>query len=248
MKTLAFASRNAKELLRDAVTSIFGIGFPVVLLTLLSIINSSIPKEANMTLFEIKSLTGGIAEFGLVFLSLFSALLVSKDRCTAFIIRLYTSPLKASGYIIGYILPLIPMAVAQSLVTCLFALIFGLEFSVNILLAALVSIVPAFLYISIGLLCGTAFSDKMVGVLCGAVLTNISAWLSDIWFDLSLVGGAFEKIAGFLPFVHAVNAIRAVFEGDYSQIIPELLWVLGYAVVIFACAVWLFNRRMKQDK
>lgn len=104
------------------------------------------------------------------------------------------------------------------------------------------------LYISIGLLCGTAFSDKMVGVLCGAVLTNISAWLSDIWFDLSLVGGAFEKIAGFLPFVHAVNAMRAVLEGDYSQIIPELLWVLGYAVVIFACAVWLFNRRMKQDK
>ncbi|WP_405354204.1 ABC transporter permease [Ruminococcus sp.] len=248
MRTLAFASRNAKELQRDVLTVIFGIGFPLVLLTLLSIINSSIPKEAHMTLFEIKSLTGGISAFGLVFLSLFSALLVSKDRCTAFIIRLYTSPLKPSSYIIGYILPLIPMAVAQTLVTCLFALIFGLEFSANILLAAVVSIVPAFLYISIGLLCGTAFSDKMVGILCGAVLTNLSAWLSNIWFDLSLVGGTFEKIAGFLPFVHCVNALRAVLDGDYAQIFPELLWVFAYAVVIFACAVYLFNRRMKQDK
>ena len=125
MKTLAFASRNAKELQRDILTSIFGIAFPIVLLVLLSVINS----------------------FGLVFLSLFSALLVSKDRCTAFIIRLYASPLKPSGYILGYTVPLIPMALLQTLVTCLFALIFGLSFSANILLAAVVSIVPAFLYI-----------------------------------------------------------------------------------------------------
>ena len=201
-----------------------------------------------MTLFEIKNLTGGISAFGLVFLSLFSALLVSKDRCTAFIIRLYASPLKPSGYILGYTVPLIPMALLQTLVTCMFALIFGLSFSANILLAAVVSIVPAFLYISIGLLCGTAFSDKMVGIICGAVLTNLSAWLSNIWFDISLVGGAFKKIAEFLPFIHCVNALRATLEGNYSQIIPELLWVFGYAAVIFACAVLLFNRRMKQDK
>lgn len=55
MKTLAFASRNAKELQRDALTSIFGIAFPIVLLVLLSVINSSIPKKAHMTLFGIKS-------------------------------------------------------------------------------------------------------------------------------------------------------------------------------------------------
>lgn len=116
------------------------------------------------------------------------------------------------------------------------------------MLAAVVSIVPAFLYISIGLLCGTAFSDKMVGIICGAVLTNLSAWLSNIWFDISLVGGAFQKIAEFLPFIHCVNALRAALEGNYSQIIPELFWVFGYAAVIFACAVLLFNRRMKQDK
>ena len=114
MKTLAFASRNAKELQRDVLTSIFGIAFPIVLLVLLSVINSSIPKEAHMTLFEIKNLTGGISAFGLVFLSLFSALLVSKDRCTAFIIRLYASPLKPSGYILGYTVPLIPMARCSS--------------------------------------------------------------------------------------------------------------------------------------
>ena len=137
MKTLAFASRNAKELQRDVLTSIFGIAFPIVLLVLLSVINSSIPQEAHMTLFEIKNLTGGISAFGLVFLSLFSALLVSKDRCTAFIIRLYASPLKPSGYILGYTVPLIPMALLQTLVTCMFALIFGLSFSANIFMSLL---------------------------------------------------------------------------------------------------------------
>ncbi len=248
MKTLVFASRNAKEMMRDILTTIFGIAFPIILLVLLSIINSNIPKEAHMTLFEIENLSGGIASFGPTFLSLFSALLISKDRCTAFIIRLYISPMKPSGYIIGYILPLIPMAMLQTLVSCLFALFFGLEFSANIFMIMLINIIPAFLYISIGLLCGTAFSDKMVGVICGAVLTNFSAWLSNIWFDLSLVGGAFEKIANLLPFVHCVNASRAALSGDYSQLLSDLMWVLGYAIVIFICAVALFNYRMKQDK
>lgn len=147
-----------------------------------------------MTLFEIKNLTGGISAFGLVFCRFFCAF-GFKDRCTAFIIRLYASPLKPSGYILGYTVPLIPMALLQTLVTCLFALIsvylFGKYFA-----CGGCKYCSCFLY-SIGLLCGTAFSDKMVGIICGAVLTNLSAWLSNIWFDISLVGGAFQKSQNF---------------------------------------------------
>ena len=201
-----------------------------------------------MKLFEIGNLTPGISVFGLSFISLFTATLVSKDRCTSFILRLFTSPLKSSQYIVGYTLPLIPMSIVQIIVCYIASFAFGLEFTANILLAVAVNIPTSVLFIAIGLLCGTVFNDKAVGGVCGALLTNLSAWLSGTWFDLELVGGTFEKIADLLPFVHAVNAGRYALNGEYSEIMPELLWVIGYALVITVIAVIIFSYKMKQDK
>lgn len=248
MRTLVFASRNTKEITRDIFTLIFGILFPLVLLVLLSVINSSIPEGAGMKLFEIGNLTPGICVFGLSFISLFTATLVSKDRCTSFILRLFTSPLKSSQYIVGYTLPLIPMSILQTIVCYIAAFAFGLEFTTDIFLAVVVTIPTSVLFIAIGLLCGTIFNDKAVGGVCGALLTNLSAWLSGTWFDLELIGGTFEKIADLLPFVHAVDAGRYALSGEYSKIMPELLWVISYALVITVIAVAVFSYKMKQDK
>ena len=103
------------------------------------------------------------------------------------------------------------------------------------------------LIMALGLLCGSVFTDKQVGGICGALLTNLSAWLSGIWFDLELVGGAFKKIAYALPFVHAVELERAALLGDFSGILPHLWWVLGYAAVVLLAAVLLFLRQMNRQ-
>jgi ABC-2 type transport system permease protein len=248
MRTLVFASRNTKEITRDVFTLLFGIAFPLILLVLLSAINAGIPAQAGMKLFDIDNLVPGICVFGLSFISLFTATLVSKDRCTSFILRLFTSPLKSGQYIIGYTLPLIPMAVIQTATCYVAAFAFGLEWTPNILLAIVVNIPVAVFFIAVGLLCGTVFNDKAVGGVCGALLTNLSAWLSGTWFDLKLVGGAFEKAADLLPFSHAVNAGRYALWGEYGKILPELVWVIGYAVAIALIAVLLFSYKMKQDK
>ena len=109
-------------------------------------------------------------------------------------------------------------------------------------------IIPiALLYIGLGLLCGSIFNDKQVGGICGALLTNGSAWLSGVWFDLALVGGMFKKIAYALPFVHAVDMERALLAGDFGGIFPHLWWVLGYAIVLLVLAVLLFLRQMKRQ-
>lgn len=245
---MVFAKRNVKEITRDILTLIFGAIFPLVLLILFSIINSSIPQEAHMTLYEPENIAPGIAMFGLSFLALFVGMLISKDRCSSFILRLFTSPLKTSDYILGYTLPILPMAILQSAMCYVVALIMGLEFSPKILLAIVVNIPAMVFFIGIGLLCGTLFNEKMVSTLCGAILANISGWISDIWFDISLIGGAFEKITNLLPFVHAVKASRMALSGDYSNILPELCWVIGYTVVIVVVAVIAFNHKMKNDK
>ncbi len=243
MRMLAFANRNAKEILRDPLNLFFGLGFPLVLILLLSAIQANIP----VALFEIQHLTPGITVFGLSFMTLFSATIIAKDRGSSLLQRLYTTPLTPTDFILGYTLPIIPIAVAQCVICYITAIILGLEITVGILYAVVFIIPVSFLYIALGLLCGSVFTDKQVGGICGALLTNLSAWLSGVWFDLELVGGVFKKIAYAFPFVHAVNMERAVLAGDFADVFPHIWWVLGYSAAAFAMAIILFLRQMKKQ-
>ena len=243
MRMLTFAGRNTKELLRDPMTLAFGIGFPIALILLLSAIQASIP----VPLFEIQQLTPGITVFGLSFMTLFSATVIAKDRGSSLLQRLYTTPMKSTDFILGYTLPIIPMAMVQSVVCYLAALALGLELSVNILCAILLILPISLLYIAIGLLSGSLLTDKQVGGICGALLTNLSAWLSGVWFDLELVGGTFKKIAYALPFVHAVEMERAALCGNFADVFPHLWWVLGYGAALLALAVLAFLHQMKRQ-
>ncbi len=243
MRMLAFANRNTKELLRDPLTLFFGLGFPLVLILLLSAIQANIPVK----LFEIQHLAPGITVFGLAFMTLFSATIIAKDRNSLLLERLYTTPMTPIDFILGYTLPIIPISVAQCSICYIAAILLGLKIGVNILYA-IVSIIPiSLLYIALGLLCGSILNDKQVGGICGALLTNLSAWLSGVWFDLNLVGGAFKKTAYALPFVHAVDMERAILAGDFAGIFPHIWWVLGYTVILLIFAVLLFLRQMKKQ-
>lgn len=242
-RMFAFAGRNTKELLRDPLNLAFGLGFPIVLLLLLTAIQANIP----VSLFALERLTPGIAVFGLSFLSLFSATLISKDRTTSFLLRLFAAPLGPGDFILGYTLPLVPMALGQAALCYAAAAALGLRVDANTLLALVVSLPAALLFIGIGLLCGSVFNDKQVGGICGALLTNVSAWLSGTWFDLELVGGAFKRVAYALPFAHAVDAGRAAVGGDYASILSHLWWVIGYALLALLAAALAFRRKMRRD-
>lgn len=243
MKLLTFSSRTAKEILRDPLNIFFGLGFPLILIGLLTAIQSNIP----VPMFELETLTPGVTVFGLSFMTLFSALLLAKDRESSFLQRLYTTPLTATDFILGYALPVLPIALAQAVICYFVSMLLGLKITVTVLYALLCIIPIALFYIALGLVCASVFNSKQVGGICGALLTNLSAWLSGIWFDVDLVGGAFKKIADVLPFIHAVELERAVFKANYSDIFPHLWWVLGYTAVTIAGAVLLFLRQMKKQ-
>lgn len=241
MKSLALSTRTAKEILRDPINLFFGLGFPLILILLLSTIQKNIP----VSLFEIENLTPGITVFGLSFMSLFAAVIVSKDRESALLSRLYTTPLKSFDFIIGYILPLIPISILQSIICYIVAIPFGLKLSVGVILALIGNILVSLFFISFGVLCGSALSSKQVGGICGALLTNLSAWLSGVWFDISLVGGVFKAVANALPFIHAVEMERALFSGNYEEIGIHILVVGIYTLVVTLLAILMFLRQMK---
>ena len=242
MRALAFARRNARELIRDPLTVGFGLGFPLVLLALLSIIQSNIP----VSMFEIERLAPGVAAFGLTFIALFSALLIAKDRSRSLLMRLCASPMRAGDFIAGYLLPMVPLSVAQIAVCYLAAAPLGFALNGGALVSLLALMPAAGVYIAIGLLCGTLLSDRQVGGFCGALLTNVCAWLSGIWFDLELLGDGFRRIAELLPFANSVTAARQAADGALTA--APLLNVCLWCAMLLTAAILVFRARLRSGK
>ena len=248
MRMFLFAKRNIKEILRDPINLFFGLGFPLVLLALLSIINSAIPPEAKNPMFQINNLAPGLTMFGSVFMALFAGMLLSKDRTSSFLMRLFTSPMTATDFILGYTLPMIVMTIVQATITLLVAGFLGLDININILFAIIMTALTSLLFVGTGLFFGSILNDKAVGGVCGALLTNVAGWLSGVFVPIDLIGGAFKTITNILPFYHSVEAIRISLSGNFNNLLPHLLVVIGYTIVIFIFAIIIFNRKMNGEK
>jgi ABC-2 type transport system permease protein len=240
MRTIVFAERNRKEILRDPLSLLFGIALPIIIMWLFSIMQKSMPLD----LYKIESLTPGVIVFSFSFITLFSGMLLGKDSSSSFLMRIFASPMSAADYIVGYALPLLPIAIVQIVVCFISAFFLGLSFSVNIFVAFIVLMIIALLYTGFGILLGTYFTDKQVGGIF-AIFVNLTTWLSGTWFDPEMIGGTFKTIAYILPFTHAVDATRAALAGQYSELVEPLLWVVGYTIIIFVIAVLGFKKKIK---
>lgn len=250
-RTTAFSKRNFKELLRDPLSYIFCLGFPLVMLVVMTLVNDGIPAEAKMTIFRVDNLAGGIAVFGLTFVMLFTCLTVSKDRSSAFLMRLYSTPMRSGNFIAGYMLPLLLLAVIQVVIT--FAASLGIaavknvELSVVGLLLSVAALLPTIvMFISLGLLFGTIFSEKAAPGLCSVVI-SFASFLGGIWFDVDNTTGVLVKICNALPFVHSVKTARLVSALSFDDILPHLLITSAYMLVITVLSIVVFRNKMKAD-
>lgn len=251
-RILAFSSRNIKELLRDPLSYIFCLGFPLVMLVIMSIVNQSIPAEANMTIFNIENLSAGIAMFGLSFVMLFTCLTVSKDRSGAFLTRLYASPMRSADFIAGYMLPVLVLALIQLVISfaasLLAAVILG-ESTMNIggVLLAIVMLLPvAIFFIAAGLLFGSLFNEKSAPGLC-SIIISLATILGGVFFDAESAGGIMLDVCNALPFFHAVKAARLAIALQLEDIGVHLLITLAYAVVFSVLASIVFRSKMRAD-
>lgn len=251
MKSFVFAKRTIKEILRDPLSYIFCLGFPLIMLVIMSIVDQSIPSQAGMTVFHIENLAPGIAYFGLTFVMLFTSIQISKDRTTALLLRLYASPMKPVDYIAGYTLPVMILAVIQMVICFAAAFIVGIctdyTFSVGAVLLSMLALLPSvFLFIGFGLLFGVLVNEKAAPGLCSIIISCVGM-IGGIWMDIDGLGGTIRKVANVLPFYHGVQLAKTPFRTDIEQAGSHLLVTVLCAVIIYVIAVWIFQRKMKKD-
>lgn len=248
MKSLIFAFRNWKELIRDPLSWIFCLGFPLVMLLLLTLVNNSIPKNAGMDLFSVQKLAPGIMIFGYTFIMLFACMLISGDRKEAFLLRIFTSPMKSSDYILGYLLPLVLLAVGQAVITAITSFLIGAVSGTSLhplyFGAAVVFSLPAiFLFLGCGLLFGTLLSKNAAPGICSIVIT-FSGMFGGIWMDVASIGGTLEKICRILPFYHAVQSARFACYGTFVDSLQETGIVLLWAAAVISLSILVFHKKM----
>ncbi len=211
-KTVAFIKRNLLEMLRDPIVYIFCIAFPVLMMLLFYAINSF--TAVQLAIFDATSLVPGIIMFSFSFVMLTESQLVSKDRSSSFLIRLYTSPMKTADFVLGYAAPCLAVGIIQEFI-CLFfgwilTLIFGgvyFSFGAAVLLAA--EMLPQLVFsIFLGIFFGSLLGEKAAPGICSAFICA-SGILGGAWMPLDTMGG-FETFCRFLPFYPSVYIGRVV--------------------------------------
>ena len=251
MRSIVFSKRTGKEILRDPLTFIFCLGFPIIMLLIMTIVNESLPAQASMKIFTMKYLAPGIVIFGLTFIMQFTCLQVSKDRSTALLSRLYASPMKPSDFIIGYTLPILVIAILQGIVTFgaafLVAVFAGETLSIpNLFLCVLVNIPASLLFLGLGMLFGTLLNEKAAPGIC-SILITVACLLGGIWMDVDALGGMIMKVSHALPFYQSVQAARMAVLGQYGDILKPMLLTSVYAIAIYLLAVCALRMKMQKD-
>lgn len=241
MRMLNFAKRNFKELIRDPLSLVFQIALPIFLLFIFQQFN--IPADN----YKLENFTPGIILFGFSFVSLFTATLISKDRSSSFLIRLGTSPMKSSDYILGYIVSLIPIIIIQDILFFIVACLLGLSFSINIIFTILISIVVSILFIALGILIGSLVSERGTGGI-GSIVVQLVCFTSGMYFPKESVGVFFAKVCELLPFESCLNIIKGILNNNLYIISKENIIVfLIYIIMILIVSIIVFKKKMISD-
>ena len=241
MRMLNFAKRNFKELVRDPLSLIFEIVLPIFLLFIFQQFN--IPGEN----YKLENFTPGIILFGFSFVSLFTSTLIAKDRSSSFLIRLGTSPMKPSDFILGYIVSLLPIILLQDTLFFIVACLLGLTPTVNIIFTILISIVISSLFIGLGILIGSLVSEKGTGGL-GSVIVQLVCFTSGMYFPKELVGKGFSIICEVLPFESCYNIIKGILNNQLKLIsLQNIIVFIIYSIIILVLAIIVFKKKMVSD-
>ena len=180
------------------------------------------------------------------------AIIVSKDKQTFFLKRLYSSPMKSYHFILGYSLVGLFIGLLQTGVCIITGFIISLISNIgfitigNIVLLIISQLPILITNIFLGILFGTIFNDKSAPGIC-SVFISFSG----------ILGGCWMPFCRFLPFYPSVyigriitnstNALGLAYSFDNIAIlglIPIFIFMFGSIIL----TIIAFKKNMVSDK
>ena len=243
-RVFTLTNRNLKEIIRDPLSLIFTLALPLFMEILFYLIFHELTEQ-----FQMKYLAPGIVVFSQAFLTLFTGLLLSTDKNTSFLTRLYVSKTKSYEFIFAYALSVLPITLVQSILFFLIGGIFDTSlFGLGMILAIILSVVTSLFFIGMGILFGSICNEKSIGGVSSIVIVGQSV-LSGMWFPVDGLNEGMITFMKVLPFRNATMLIQNMIIGvndSFNDFILPLLIVLGYTVLAFVVAILVFKNKMKE--
>ena len=242
LRIITLSKRNLKEIYRDPLSLVFVIALPLVMEILFYALFASKTEQ-----FQMRYLAPGIVVFSESFLTLFTGILISVDRNTSFLTRLYVSKTKPYEFILGYALSITPIVLIQSILFFLVGGIFDTSlFSINMIYAILLSFFTSILFIAFGILFGSLCNEKSIGGISSIVIMCQSL-LSGMWFPVD-TDGIVIKVMNVLPFKKSTEIMQNVINGinnPFNDFFLPLIIIALYSIVLFALSIIIFKEKMK---
>ena len=239
----SYAGRVVLEIIRDPISYIFALGFPLVMLLIMTVVNASIPAEAAMTLFESVNLVPGISVFGLTFMALFTAILIASDRSDGFLVRAALSPMSRFELAAGYIVPVVGLSVVQCIIAYAAGMVLQGRFLLTeTLFAVAVSLPTIVFFAEFGFIVGFVFSQKSAPAV-SSIMISAASMLGGVWMDNDSLGGAWLDICRALPFYHSVKAARLAYSGSTDGILLSLAVTLAYVIVLVPITAAVISKK-----
>jgi len=177
-----------------------------------------------------------------------SANILVFERRSRTLQRLLTTSFSRSGVIAGHMLAMFSVVMVQQIILVLFGqFALGVDY-LRQPVATLILIVALALWTTcLGLLISVSAKGEEQVILFSLLAMFLFSALGGAWFPLEGSGSTFATIGHFTPSAWAMDGFHNILSRgmDVSGAVTPALVQVGYAVVFFAAAVFVFSRKQE---
>jgi len=188
-----------------------------------------------------------IITFGLLILIPTAARPIVRDKEKGFLARLLTTPTHPVDFILGYSLSMVAITIAQIAIFIFGAWLMGMDIIGNLGLAFLIFFLTGLCSVGIGMVIASLSKSENQAEPLAWIFSMPLAMLSGCWFSIELMPSYIRAAAFAFPYAHTIEAARGVLiRGVGLEAVGnDFLFLIGWAVVIFAIGIVLFRRSMR---
>jgi ABC-2 type transport system permease protein len=189
----------------------------------------------------------GIITFGLLILIPTSARTIVRDKEKGFLSRLLTTPARPLDFILGYSLSNVAITIAQIIIFVFGAWAMGMDIIGNLGLAFVIFFLTGLCSVGLGMVIASLSRSENQAEPLAWLFSMPLAMLSGCWFSIELMPSYIRMVAFAFPYAHTIEAARGILiRGVGLEAVgTDFLFLVGWAVVIFAIGVILFRRSMR---
>lgn len=172
---------------------------------------------------------------------------ISKEKELGTFDGMLSAPISQISIILGKTAALCVRGFGQAILILVLAIVFfGVTIQGSIILAFFMLLLGIFSFVGIGIVAVSMSEDQASGTMIVNLLMFPMMFLAGIFYPLQQMPWFMQDISKFIPLTYAADAMRKIMllNANLSDVMTQILILIGFGVVTMAIAIPLFRRSM----